>query len=260
MTSLDNAPVLDSSSLQRLDQALVSRDLVRSRSRAKALILEHGVWVDGVQSFKPDLIIASTQRVELVALDSPWVSRGAFKLISVLDHFNISVVDQHCLDVGCSTGGFTQVLLARNARGVLAIDVGRQQCVPEIANDERVTLWESTDIRHITRKDLANIPTIAVVDVSFISLTLVLPAILGLVASHATLVCLIKPQFEVGMGGTKKGIVVSESDRMRVVQSITQFLIEAGCGILGVIPSPIAGGSGNVEYLIGVECPEYRDG
>jgi 23S rRNA (cytidine1920-2'-O)/16S rRNA (cytidine1409-2'-O)-methyltransferase len=237
-------------SRQRLDQALVARGLMESRARAQEAIAAGLVTVDGAPATKP------AQRVDASAVLAatpahPYVSRGALKLIAALDAFAIDPSGRHCLDVGASTGGFTEVLLRRGAAHVSAIDVGRGQLHPTLAADPRVTSREGTDIRTVTAERLGTPVTLAVADVSFISLRLVLPAIAGLIAPGAPLVALIKPQFEVGPGRIGKGGIVSDEQGLTdAIAGVREAATAAGFAVGAVIPSPITGGDGNREFLL----------
>ena len=185
----------------------------------------------------------------------PWVSRGGVKLAAGLDFFGIDPAGRVCLDVGASTGGFTEVLLARGAASVVAVDVGRDQLHPQIASDSRVTNWSGTDARTLTPSHFPEPPSLIVCDASFISLRLVLPPVLALVAPAAQLVSLIKPQFELGPGATRKGIVRDAERREIACIAVRNLLEECGWTVLGVEKSPISGGDGNIEFLIGAQRP-----
>jgi 23S rRNA (cytidine1920-2'-O)/16S rRNA (cytidine1409-2'-O)-methyltransferase len=235
---------------QRADIALVERKVFASRAKAQEAIAAGLVRADGKILRKASEPIGPDVRVEASA-PHPWVSRGGVKLAAALDAFGFDPAGLSCLDVGASTGGFTHVLLARGALEVLAVDVGRGQLHPDLARDSRVVLREATDARSLAAASLAVAPQFIVCDVSFISLKLVLPAVLPLAAAEAKLVALIKPQFEAGPGHVHKGVVKDESIRRKAWAEI-QILIDAlGWRIEGLLPSPIEGGDGNVEYLVG---------
>jgi 23S rRNA (cytidine1920-2'-O)/16S rRNA (cytidine1409-2'-O)-methyltransferase len=183
--------------------------------------------------------------------EHPFVSRGGVKLAAALDRFGFDPTGRACLDVGASTGGFTDVLLARGASRVYAVDVGRSQLHARLRADERVVSMEDTDIRTLDPARLAPLPDFVVVDVSFISLRLVLPALDALLARPATLVALIKPQFEAGRAAVKKGVVRDEAVHAAVCDGIAAFVSSLGWNVAGIIPSPIEGGDGNREFLLG---------
>jgi 23S rRNA (cytidine1920-2'-O)/16S rRNA (cytidine1409-2'-O)-methyltransferase len=234
-------------SRRRADRLLVDRGLFASRAQAQAAIAAGLVTADGVpvrkasDALRPDAEFAA-------APAHPWVSRGGIKLAAALDAFGIDPAGQVCLDVGASTGGFTDVLLARGARLVHAIDVGRDQLHARLRADPRVISREATDIRALAPLDPS--PTLIVADVSFISLRLVLPPALALAAVPAQLVALIKPQFEAGRAHLKKGIVTDADVRQQVCDQIRECVASLGWIVPGLIPSPIEGGDGNHEFLI----------
>lgn len=235
---------------QRADLALVSRGLFASRAKAQEAIASGLVRVDGKVLTKPSALIDGASRVE-AAPPYPWVSRGGVKLVAALEAFGFNPDGRICLDCGASTGGFTQVLLARGAAHVYAVDVGRGQLHAKLASDPRVRLMEATDARSLTATSFAEAPRFITCDVSFISLRLVLPKLLALSAPDACLVALIKPQFEVGPAFVVKGIVKDAAARARACGDIEALLRDAGWAIRGTIPSPIDGADGNREYLIG---------
>lgn len=234
----------------RADQWLVERGLFESRARAQAAIAAGLVTADGKVVRKASVMLAADARVEAQA-PHPYVSRGGLKLEAALDAFGIDPTGRTCLDIGASTGGFTDVLLRRGAAHVFAVDVGRDQLHASLRGDRRVTSREGQDIRALGREALSPAPTLAVIDVSFISLKLVLPAACALLADEAALVALIKPQFEAGRAALKKGVVRDEAIQTQVCAEIAQLLGELGLTLSGPIPSPIEGGDGNREFLIG---------
>jgi 23S rRNA (cytidine1920-2'-O)/16S rRNA (cytidine1409-2'-O)-methyltransferase len=236
---------------RRADLELVARGLFDSRARAQAAIAAGRVIVDGKPLTRASQAIPAG--AEIVAAQAhPFVSRGGVKLSAALDAFGIDPSGMAALDVGASTGGFTDVLLKRGAAHVIAVDTGRDQLHASLRTDPRITVMEQTDIRRLTPADLTQAPDLVVIDVSFISLALVLPAALALAAPAATLVALIKPQFEVGRAHLGRGGVVRDAAaREAAVARIAGLLDTAGATRLGLIDSPIEGGDGNVEYLIG---------
>jgi len=243
-------------SRKRADVLLVELGLFDSRTRAQAAIAAGLVTADGVVLRKASDSIAPDARLE--ASDHPWVSRGALKLVAALDHFGFDPGGRVCLDVGASTGGFTEVLLARGARRVIAVDVGREQLHTRLRGDPRVTSLEETDIRTLAPVRLADPPDFATVDVSFISLKLVLPALGRLLRRPAQLVALIKPQFEAGRTHLKKGIVRDPAVHAAVCDEIAAFARSLEWDVAGVIPSPIEGVEGNKEFLLGASAPNPK--
>lgn len=237
----------------RLDAALASRGLARSRNQAVQLIADGVVTVDGRPATKPAQRV-TTANVIAVADSGGYVSRAALKLLAALDAFPIPVEGRIALDVGASTGGFTQVLLERGAELVIALDVGHGQLAPSIRAHERVVVVEGENARFLTRDVLAaagveETPTLIVADLSFISLGLVLPALVETVGTSADFLVLVKPQFEVGRGGIREGIVRDPALREDAVNGVLWSAWDLGLPTAGVISSPIAGGSGNREYL-----------
>lgn len=237
----------------RLDQRLVAEGLVPSRSRARDLILRGFVSIDGKVCARPAQAVAASARVGLNEEAPRYVSRGAEKLIAALDAFGFDPTGRVALDAGTSTGGFTQVLLERGASRVYAVDVGTAQLHAHIRHDPRVAVMENCDVRAIERETIAEPLQAVVADLSFISLAKALPRVLALAESQAFLVALIKPQFELNPDDIGKGgIVRNERARARAVASVTMFVAESpGWRVHGVIPSPIEGGSGNAEFLLG---------
>ena len=240
---------------QRVDQRLVEEGLAPSRARAADLIRRGCVTVAGVVASKPGALVPDTAALALTAgaeAENAYVSRGALKLAAALEAFDLSPAGHVALDIGASTGGFTEVLLARGAAKVYAVDVGQAQLHDRLRADPRVVPLQQTDARHLDRTTILEPPGAITADVSFISLTKVLPAALACAAPDAWLVALVKPQFEAGRAAVGKGgIVRSEQDRARAVAEVRQFLEGEGWPVFGVIPSPITGGSGNVAFLIG---------
>ena len=236
------------STRSRLDELLVARGFYSSRSRARDAILRGAVTVDGLPAVKPAQLVSSDASLDVADEAQAYVSRAALKLKHGLRHFGIPVKDSHALDIGASTGGFTQVLLEEGAAHVTAIDVGHGQL--QVQNP-RVTSIEGLNARDLARGHLAHPIDLIVCDVSFISLRLALPAALDLAEEGAHLVALIKPQFEVGRSALGKGgIVTDEAERQRVCEEIAAFLRGEGWRVLGIVLSPIAGGDGNQEFLI----------
>jgi 23S rRNA (cytidine1920-2'-O)/16S rRNA (cytidine1409-2'-O)-methyltransferase len=235
---------------RRADVMLVERGFFESRARAQEAIAAGLVLADGKPVRKASDPVADDAAIVAEA-PHPYVSRGGVKLAAALDAFAIDPRGLTCLDVGSSTGGFTEVLLRRGARHVTAVDVGRSQLHARIADDPRVTSLEGTDARALTR-DLVPVPVeLLVCDVSFISLKLVLPAVMGLLAKRAWLAILVKPQFEAGRDRVRKGIIRDAAIHQEVCDDLAAFVESLGFTILGIAPSPIAGGDGNREFLLG---------
>jgi 23S rRNA (cytidine1920-2'-O)/16S rRNA (cytidine1409-2'-O)-methyltransferase len=236
----------------RLDQLLVERGLVESRARAQALILAGRVSAGGRRLDKPGHQVAADLEVEVREPESPFVSRGGLKLAHGLDRFAIDPAGLVALDVGASTGGFTDVLLRRGAARVYAVDVGHGQLDWRLRNDPRVVVLEKTNARTLSREQVPEPLDLVVCDASFISLTVVLPAALRLTAPNARLIALIKPQFEVGKGRVGRGGVVRDPAlHEEVCTTIRRWLeAEQGWAVLGIAESPITGPKGNREFLI----------
>ncbi len=238
---------------RRLDLALVERGLAASRAQARDLVKRGAVLVRGVTASRPAMAVAAADAIAVTDGAGDFVSRGALKLLAALDQFRFDPAGRTALDVGASTGGFTQVLLQRGATHVYAVDVGHGQLNPRIAGNARVTSLEDCDARALTRAEIP-VPIGAIVaDVSFISVTKVLPAVLALSAPGCWLVALVKPQFEAGRAAVgKRGIVRDPEDRQRALAMVEAWMREQPCWhVVGTMPSPIAGGSGNIEFLLG---------
>jgi 23S rRNA (cytidine1920-2'-O)/16S rRNA (cytidine1409-2'-O)-methyltransferase len=236
----------------RLDQLLVDRGLVESRARAQALVMAGLVWSGDRRLDKPGQAVAPDLAVELKGQDHPWVSRGGVKLAHALDHFGLDPQGRIALDVGASTGGFTDVLLTRGAARVYAVDVGHGQLAWKLRQDARVLVLERTNARHLERAQIPQPIGALVCDASFIGLETLLPAPLALAAPGAWLVALIKPQFEVGKGRVGKGGVVRDPAlHAEVCERLVAWMeAQPGWTVLGVVASPIQGPEGNIEFLL----------
>ncbi len=236
----------------RADQRLVELGLAETRTKAQALILAGSVFSGERRVEKPGQPLAGDASLELRGQALPYVSRGGFKLAEGLDHFALDPEGMTAIDVGASTGGFTDVLLQRGASRVYAVDVGHGQLDWKLRNDPRVTVLEKTNARHLTVEQVPEPVGLVVCDASFISLRLVLPAVLGMVRPDGWLIALIKPQFEVGKGEVGKGGVVrDEALHQRVCEEIEAWLsADQGWTVIGITPSPILGPKGNREFLI----------
>jgi 23S rRNA (cytidine1920-2'-O)/16S rRNA (cytidine1409-2'-O)-methyltransferase len=236
----------------RLDQLLVDSGLAATRSRAADLVRRGCVSVGGVPASKPGALLRADAAIAVSPDAAAYVSRGALKLEAALDSFGFRAEGRVALDIGASTGGFTEVLLAHGAAKVYAVDVGRDQLHAKLHADPRVVVLEGTDARKLDTTLVGEPAGAIVADVSFISLTLALPAALGLAAPDAWLIALVKPQFEAGREAVGKGGVVrKEADREKAVTRVWQFLEQEGWKVLGVLPSPVLGRGGNQEFLIG---------
>jgi 23S rRNA (cytidine1920-2'-O)/16S rRNA (cytidine1409-2'-O)-methyltransferase len=243
----------------RLDTEIARRGLADSRESARRLVMAGRVRVNSRPADKPDLRVDRDTPIEVIAGGSEFASRGAYKLIGALDHFEVNVVGRRALDVGASTGGFTDVLLARGAAKVIALDVGYGQLAMRLRNDPRVVVRDRTNIRHVKPGELPYEPDLIVIDTSFISLRLVLPAVLALVAPGAQIIALIKPQFEVGKGKVGKGgIVRDEALRHETVEGILTYARSLGLEVSGAIESPIEGAAGNREYLASMKAADSK--
>ena len=237
---------------RRLDALLVERGLAETRAKAQALVLAGAVWSGERRLDKSGASIPADAPLELRGRDHPWVSRGGIKLAHALEQFGIDPADTVALDIGASTGGFTDVLLSRGARRVYAVDVGHGQFAWKLRNDPRVVLRERCNARYLTAADVPEPPDLIVCDASFIGLETILPAALALAAPGAALVALIKPQFEVGAGRVGKGGVVRDPALHReVCDRIVAWLgAQPGWRVEGLTESPIRGPEGNVEFLV----------
>lgn len=236
---------------ERLDVLLVQQGLANSRELAKAYIMAGNVYVDGQKEDKAGTKVAVTAKLEVKGNQMKYVSRGGYKLEKAMDVFGIRLDGKICLDIGASTGGFTDCMLQNGASKVYAIDVGYGQFAWNLRNDERVVCLEKTNVRYVTHEQVPDEGDFASIDVSFISLTKVLPAVLGVLGEKGQLVCLIKPQFEAGREKVgKKGVVRDSSVHREVIEMIVEYVRTQSLGILGLDFSPIKGPEGNIEYLI----------
>jgi 23S rRNA (cytidine1920-2'-O)/16S rRNA (cytidine1409-2'-O)-methyltransferase len=235
---------------RRADIVLVERGLFESRARARAAIEAGLVTADGKQVMKPSQTIADDATVQSQPAH-PFVSRGGVKLAGALEQYPIDLEDRICLDVGASTGGFTEVLLANGASLVFSIDVGHGQLHPSLHGHPKIVAMERTDIRSLEGKRLPMRPEIVVIDVSFISLKAVLPVALSLAAAPTHLLALIKPQFEAERKHSKHGIIKNAFVHQQICDDISAFAASLGCTDIQVFPSSISGGDGNIEFFIG---------
>ncbi|MBB2987879.1 TlyA family RNA methyltransferase [Terracoccus luteus] len=235
----------------RLDVSLVTRGLARSRTQARELVVAGSVLVDGRAVTRPSTPVADDAVVSLTREPDRWVGRAALKLLRALELWPLTVQGRRCVDVGASTGGFTQVLLEAGAAHVTALDVGHGQLVASVAADPRVTDLPGTNVRDVGPEQLGGPFDLLVCDLSFISLTLVLPVLRSLVHDDGDLVVLVKPQFEVGRERLgRRGVVTSRHEHRRVLRDVVGAGQQAGLHVHGLAPSPIAGGDGNREFLL----------
>lgn len=234
----------------RLDQLVYDLGYTESRERAKTTIMSGLVFVNGQRMDKPGTPVAADAKIEVHGDALPFVSRGGFKLDKALKVFPIDPSGKICIDCGASTGGFTDVLLQHGAKKVYAVDVGYGQLAWKLRTDERVVNLERTNLRYVTSEQIPELMDLAVMDVSFISIKLVIPAVKALLKPDADFVCLIKPQFEAGREEVgKKGVVRDSAVHERVINSVLEFVPELGFTCLGLDYSPIKGPEGNIEYI-----------
>lgn len=236
---------------ERIDKLMVQRQLAGSRERARALIMAGRVLVNDQPVDKAGTQVDPEASVRLKGEDIPYVSRGGLKLARALETFQVAAAGRIALDVGASTGGFTDCLLQHGARKVFAVDVGYGQLAWKLRDDQRVTNLERTNIRHLSANQLDEVPDLAVIDASFISLEKVLPSTTSLVKPGSDIIALIKPQFEVGKGQVGKGGVVRDPDQhAQVIEKIKLMAAQVGCQVMHLCESPILGTKGNREFLI----------
>ena len=243
----------------RVDAELVRRGLARSRQQAAELIGAGRVSINGMPAAKPATAVSMDAALTVDAAERSWVSRGAHKLIGALNAFDISVANARCLDAGASTGGFTEVLLDRGAREVVAVDVGYGQLAWALRSDDRVTVLERTNVRELTREAIGGAVDRVVADLSFISLSTVLPALVACASGAADIVPMVKPQFEVGKDRVGAGGVVSDPElRAGAVLAVAHRAAELNWHTVGVTASPLPGPSGNVEYFLHLRAESGR--
>lgn len=236
---------------QRLDQILLNRNLAESKSKAQAMIMAGQVFVEGKKINKSGLNIKNNAIVEIKNLRPEWVSRGATKIIYALDENKIKVKNKICIDLGSSTGGFTEVLIQRGAQKVYAVDVGTNQLHEKIKQNNKVISLEKTNARYLAKEMFTELIEIMVCDVSFISLKKVIKPNLNLLKNQSTIIALIKPQFESNKNETKKGVVRDIKIHKRICNEIMNwFENDCNCKVLNIIESPIKGAKGNIEFLI----------
>ena len=236
---------------ERLDLLLVKRNLAESREKAKAYIMAGNVFVDGVREDKAGTMFYPSVSIELHGLAMKYVSRGGYKLEKAVEQFAVNLQDKVCMDVGSSTGGFTDCMLQNGAVKVYAVDVGTNQLAWKLRQDERVVSMEQTNIRYVTPDELDELVDFVSIDVAFISLTKVLEPVFSLMKENAEIVCLIKPQFEAGREKVgKKGVVRERETHIEVIENVIQYAVSLGFVLLHLDYSPIKGPEGNIEYLL----------
>jgi 23S rRNA (cytidine1920-2'-O)/16S rRNA (cytidine1409-2'-O)-methyltransferase len=236
---------------ERLDVLMVRRNLAESREKAKALIMSGIVYVNGQKEDKAGTSFEETVQIEVRGSTLKYVSRGGLKLEKAMSRFGVQLAGKVCMDVGASTGGFTDCMLQNGAVKVYAVDVGHGQLAWKLRNDDRVICMEKTNIRYVTPEDIGDRIEFSSIDVSFISLTKVLGPVKQLLTDNGQVVCLIKPQFEAGREKVgKKGVVREKSVHLEVIEMVSDYARSIGFGILGLEFSPIKGPEGNIEYLL----------
>lgn len=236
---------------ERLDVLLVKRNLAESREKAKAIIMSGIVYVDGQKEDKAGSTFEETAAIEVRGTTLKYVSRGGLKLEKAMTHFGLDLTGKVCMDVGSSTGGFTDCMLQNGAIKVYAVDVGHGQLAWKLRNDPRVVCMERTNIRYVTREEIKEPVDFASIDVSFISLTKVLGPVKSLLTDEGQVVCLIKPQFEAGREKVgKKGVVRDKKVHLEVIRMVMEFAAGLGFELLNLEYSPIRGPEGNIEYLL----------
>lgn len=234
----------------RIDQLMVNKGIESSRERAKALIMAGVVFADGIKIVKPGEEVPVTSEIH-VAEKLRYVSRGGLKLEKAMKVFDLELTDKTCMDVGASTGGFTDCMLQNGSKKVYSVDVGYGQLAWKLRTDERVVCCERTNIRYLSKEQVPEPIDFFSVDISFISLTLALPAIKNFISESASGVCLIKPQFEAGREKVgKKGVVRDPAVHVEVIKKVTDFAVSCGFGVAGLDFSPVKGPEGNIEYLV----------
>ncbi|WP_167958834.1 TlyA family RNA methyltransferase [Anaerosporobacter faecicola] len=239
---------------ERLDVMLVQRNLAESREKAKAIIMCGNVFVNGQREDKAGSMFPSDVEIEVKGHAMKYVSRGGYKLEKAIEQYGVSVQDKVCMDVGSSTGGFTDCMLQNGASKVYAVDVGTNQLAWSLRQDERVVSMEKTNIRYVTKEEIGEPIAFASIDVAFISLTKVLIPVRNLLEEKGQVVCLIKPQFEAGREKVgKKGVVREKSVHIEVIEKVIKYAVAIGFDILNLDYSPIKGPEGNIEYLLYLE-------
>lgn len=239
------------SSKIRLDSAVFELGISESREKAKALIMAGQIYVNGMKAIKPGVTVNSTDKIELKGNTLPYVSRGGLKLEKAMKVFPITLDKKVCMDIGASTGGFTDCMLQNGAVKVYSIDVGYGQLAWKLRSDSRVVNLERTNFRYVTHEQIPEDIDFASIDVSFISLKLIFPALMPLLKSDGECVCLVKPQFEAGKDKVgKKGVVREKSTHIEVIENVVSYASDNGFSVLNLDFSPVKGPEGNIEYLL----------
>lgn len=239
------------SSKIRLDSAVFELGISESREKAKALIMAGQIYVNGMKAIKPGVTVNSTDKIELKGNTLPYVSRGGLKLEKAMKVFPITLDKKICMDIGASTGGFTDCMLQNGAIKVYSIDVGYGQLAWKLRSDSRVVNLERTNFRYVTHEQIPEDIDFASIDVSFISLKLILPALMPLLKTEGECVCLVKPQFEAGKEKVgKKGVVREKSTHIEVIENVIRYASDNGFSVLNLDFSPVKGPEGNIEYLL----------
>lgn len=243
---------------ERLDTLLVKQGFAASREKAKAILMAGNVFVDGQREDKPGTTFEESKiHIEVRGTELKYVSRGGLKLEKAMAEFPVALSRAVCMDIGASTGGFTDCMLQNGAKKVYAVDVGHGQLAWKLRNDDRVVCMEKTNFRYVVREDIGEKIDFASVDVSFISLTKILIPARNLLRSQGSMVCLIKPQFEAGRGKVgKKGVVRDKAVHQEVIEKVMGFSLENGFSVKGLTFSPVKGPEGNIEYLIYLQKAE----
>lgn len=246
---------------ERLDILLVKRKLAPSREKAKAVIMAGAVYVDGQKEDKAGSLFSDTVQIEVRGNTLPYVSRGGLKLEKAMGHFDLALSGRICMDVGASTGGFTDCMLQNGAEKVYAVDVGHGQLDWKLRNDSRVICMERTNIRYVVPQDIEEPPSFISIDVSFISLTKVLGPVRALLAEGGEVVCLVKPQFEAGREKVgKKGVVRDAAVHLEVIEKVIAYALSIGFAVCHLEFSPIKGPEGNIEYLLHLKKQPEEEG
>ena len=246
---------------ERLDILLVKRKLAPSREKAKAVIMAGAVYVDGQKEDKAGSLFFDTVQIEVRGNTLPYVSRGGLKLEKAMGHFDLALSGRICMDVGASTGGFTDCMLQNGAEKVYAVDVGHGQLDWKLRNDSRVICMERTNIRYVVPQDIEEPPSFISIDVSFISLTKVLGPVRALLAEGGEVVCLVKPQFEAGREKVgKKGVVRDAAVHLEVIEKVIAYALSIGFAVCHLEFSPIKGPEGNIEYLLHLKKQPEEEG
>ena len=251
MQPVSDGPVRSCMSKIRLDQLVFDKGFAESREKAKAIVMSGNVYISGQKADKPGMQVSPDADIDVRLKGLPFVSRGGYKLDKALKVFGVEPAGRKCIDCGASTGGFTDVLLQHGAEKVYSVDVGYGQLAWKLRNDPRVVNLERTNLRYVTEQEIPEKLSLAVCDVSFISIRLIIPAVVPLLEEGAEFICLIKPQFEAGRELVgKKGVVRDPEVHRQVVDGILEFVPSTGLSVFGLDYSPITGPEGNMEFLL----------